>query len=178
MKSVLMSISPYWYYLIGENIKTIEVRKTIPRANDWNGIVECYMTKDMKSFSRIPKEFQAKYAPHMGKVGMRFVCDAVEGFHYGFQEPAGANSVYDCYIGYPVDLYDTDDTCLTRQEIDDYGKKAFLYCWHISDLKIYDKPRELSEFTYWIGFVSDYTTDNHGHLKRPPQSWSYVEELL
>lgn len=37
------------------------------------------------------------------------------------------------------------------------------------------KPIELREFTYWLGFVSDYTTDNHGRLKRPPQSWMYVE---
>ena len=39
------------------------------------------------------------------------------------------------------------------------------YGWHIADLKIYDKPRELSEF--W----------GRKKLTRPPQSWQYVEEL-
>ncbi len=34
--------------------------------------------------------------------------------------------------------------------------------WHISNLKIYDKPKELSEFG----------------LKRPPQSWQYIEVLI
>ena len=39
--------------------------------------------------------------------------------------------------------------------------KYTFYGWHISDLKIYDTPKELSDFG----------------LKRPPQSWCYVEEL-
>ena len=53
-------------------------------------------------------------------------------------------------------------TCLTQDEMFDYiGADNYGYGWHISDLKIYDKPKELSEFG----------------LTRPPQSWQYVEEL-
>ena len=69
-----MSFSPYYYYLIGEGIKKIEVRKTVARDPDWNGIVECYMTKDKRSFNRIPKEIQEKYRAHMGLRALLF-CD-------------------------------------------------------------------------------------------------------
>ena len=56
-----------------------------------------------------------------------------------------------------------------RKEIDDYlnGEKG--YGWHISDLVIYDKPKELSEFFTPMGKRPSYM------LERPPQSWCYVE---
>ena len=68
--------------------------------------------------------------------------------------------------------------CLAIDEIVDYAgsENREVVGWHISDLKIYDKPKELSEFSYWLGFISYGATDNHGHLKRPPQSWCYVED--
>lgn len=71
--------------------------------------------------------------------------------------------------------------------------------WHISDLKIYDKPKKLNEFRkpldrVWGSYCNDYcdrgcisfgSTDyscndywNWGKgLARPPQGWYYVEEL-
>lgn len=182
MKSVLMSISPYWYYLIGEHIKTIEVRKTIPRANDWNGTVECYMTNDKNSFARIPKEFQEKYAPHMGKVGMKFVCDDVFACKYDYSD------------GVDID----DDSLLfarlERDEINIYAKGKTIYCWSISDIKIYGRPKELEEFFRPCPFPNgdnysgdcmrcDFLADNdYGGvctyvITRPPQSWCYVEEV-
>lgn len=59
---------------------------------------------------------------------------------------------------------------LDNWELHDYGKGKTLYGWHISDLKIYDKPRELSEFGK-VGFGHEVP------LKRPPQSWMYIEDL-
>ena len=41
--------------------------------------------------------------------------------------------------------------------------------WAISELKTYDKPKELSEF-------SKYGFEEPVPLKRPPQSWMYVED--
>ena len=56
----------------------------------------------------------------------------------------------------------------------DYGTSF----WHISDLVIYDKSREINEFVS----ASTLNTNCFGrHLKRldrPPQSWCYVETLL
>ena len=202
MKSVLISIHPQWCELIADGKKTVEVRKTRPKIET---PFKCYIYQTRKpvevTFSgtgRHISEYDRTYwyNERSGKVIGEFVCDTVEGFHYGVQEPVGANSIFDCYIGYPVDLYDKDDTCLTRQEIDDYGNKAFLYGWHISDLLIYDQPRELSEFKIFCKSYDDgdkcddckYFIDGRGYeydesdcgcngtkpLERPPQSWCYV----
>lgn len=66
-------------------------------------------------------------------------------------------------------------TGLTDREIMDYignGKNGF--GWHISDLVIYDMPKELSEFT---GLRKTKFGLEPVSLLRPPQSWCYVEEL-
>lgn len=78
MRKVLASLKPYYYYLVGEGIKKIEVRKGMPKASDWDNEVLFYMSKDEKSFAKIPKEFQEKYRKHFGKVGMQFICDKVD----------------------------------------------------------------------------------------------------
>lgn len=63
------------------------------------------------------------------------------------------------------------------------------YAWRIDDLKVYDNPKELNEFRYsncelckHIKF-DPYNTDNEccraeckNLLKKPPQSWCYVED--
>ena len=46
------------------------------------------------------------------------------------------------------------------------------YGWHITDLRIYDAPRELSEFT---GLRNTRFGAAPYDIKRPPQSWCYVE---
>ena len=64
--------------------------------------------------------------------------------------------------------------CLTLDELKKYGGNNPLYGWHISALQIYGKPRELSEFhkpTMPTGLR--YEDDA---IKRPPESWCYVEE--
>ena len=63
-------------------------------------------------------------------------------------------------------------SCLSRKELDEYEHSAEpkensiylvgLYCWHITDLKIYAQPEDL--------FITQ-------GLKRAPQSWRYVEEV-
>ena len=75
-------------------------------------------------------------------------------------------------------------SCLSQDKIYTYLRGRDGYAWHIDDLITYDKPKELSEFS-----VYDKTYDNVGAfgwvfpeeqkytpLKRPPQSWCYVEE--
>ena len=89
-------------------------------------------------------------------------------------------------------------SCITIEELRKYvgcGIATF-YGWHISNLVIYDKPKELSEFyaeckmncehcEMWGSvrvnaeeFDMDCKSDwfNHKPLKRPPQSWCYVTE--
>lgn len=199
-KSLLMSLSLYWYYLIGEGKKTIEGRKTIPQDPDWNRQIECYMTKDKKSFARIPKELQEKYRAHMGKVGMRFRCDKADAykFHSGLTMFGGE-------LGLPIGTYDSylifeDDykaMCLSYKEVKNYGRGNMLYGLHISNLKVYDKPNELGEFmrcqckylnenpTLFCDCYCEYFDrrcyEKGGAfipLTRPPQSWMYIEEMI
>ena len=69
-----------------------------------------------------------------GKVIGEFVCDSIR--------KGGADNFIQAYYH-----NNPDETCLTDQELVLYatiGKS--LYFWHISDLKIYDKPKELGEF--------------------------------
>lgn len=159
MRKVLASLKPYYYYLVGEGIKEIEVRKDMPKASDWNKEVLFYMSKDVKSFAKIPKDLQEKYRKHFGKVGLKFICDKIEKFVVG---SLACDDV-------------EQKACISYREICDYfyGKNydntvRIGYGWHISNLKIYDKPKELSEF-------SKYGFGEPVPLKRPPQSWMYVE---
>ena len=86
----------------------------------------------------------------------------------------------------------TKDTCLTDEEIKRYANGKKLYYWHISDLVVYDKPKELGEFYTVVedadcGMCRYYDTPydrepcnqcqgGRKYLERPPQSWCYVEE--
>ena len=81
------------------------------------------------------------------------------------------------------------ESCLTEQEICDYIGEKDGYGWHVSDLKIYDKPKELSEFTKYMDCKNYYDCcachnwdrlnlkciAMNNEVKRPPQSWCYVE---
>ena len=175
MKSVLASLKPYYYYLVGEGIKEIEVRKNMPKASDWNKEVLFYMSKDVKSFAKIPKEFQGKYRKHFGKVGMQIVCDEVYEWKYDYCD------------GVDIDDDLILDTCLDREDINIYAKGKTLYGWHISDLKIYDKPKPIMQFykpcpIEWKNCpVCEFYSTNTGccmnNVDRPPQSYMYVEEL-
>lgn len=227
MKSVLMSFSPYWYYLIGEGIKTEEVRKAIMADYGWDSVIKCYMTKDKKSFNRIPKEFQEKYRMHIGKVGMQFVCDRIEEYSCEFWDDTPDYMSKDHPMERIQKLYFQDDedldwkdylyiignevenpddcelcrqTCLKYNEIRNYigmGDKTF-FTLHISDLKIYDKQKELKEF-YLSNFKGKCEYQERGYnldfctafengmrfckqlhcdkkrVKTAPQSWLYVE---
>lgn len=59
--------------------------------------------------------------------------------------------------------------CVPLEFLEAYSKGRPLYAHFITDPKRYDNPKELSEFSK-CGF-------DHLVLKRPPQSWCYVEEV-
>ena len=65
--------------------------------------------------------------------------------------------------------------CMTMAEARKYGQGKPLYAWRISDLVIYDKPKELSEFHKPI-MPTGLRYENDA-IARPPQSWCYVEEV-
>ena len=160
-----------------------------------------------------------------GKVIGEFVCDKVEEFYcasvpYQKENNLGYgkfvdNGVYkvdgwhegvvfernDEFIDSMLNNNDLREMCLSAQELFDcIGIGKHLYGWHISDLKIYDKPKKLGEFRkpldrVWGSYCNDYcdqgcisfgSTDYSCNdywkwekgLTRPPQSWMYVEEKI
>lgn len=198
MKSVLIAIQPYWVFLIiaktmGWKIdqeKTVEVRKNFPKDLNWNRKSIIYCSKNKKSFNRIPKEYQPLMEKFLGRIIGEFVCDTIHEFTKAFfdeQEPQDTEE-----IGFWLDQFE-----LSYNELSSYvGTKDF-YGWHISNLVIYDKPKELREFepvckynmdcecVYWDECKHKAITTDWGYvanmcnkkITRPPQSWCYVEEL-
>lgn len=64
--------------------------------------------------------------------------------------------------------------CLSEETAEKYLKGRGGYGWHISNLKIYDRPQPLSNFTRLRATKFGYEPVD---IERPPQSWFYVEEL-
>lgn len=183
MKSVLISIQPYWVFLIiaktmGWNIskeKTVEVRKNFPKDENWNKIAKTYCSKDKKSLAKIPKEYQPLMKRFLGKVIGEFVCDRV--YNIPFVIPFDSDDVW-----HPMFFGFNSMACLADYEIDNYLGKTDGYGWHISDLVIYDKPKWLSEFSNGSSRLEFSNTEDGfplkwSGMKRPPQSWCYVEEV-
>ena len=178
MKSVLISIQPKWCELIASGKKMVEARKTKPKL-ETPFKVYIYETQGRTETPFVDEDGHEIFKGR-GQVIGEFVCNAIE-------------EVYQCNSGW-VQSY----ACLSRDEFFDYlgiprrthleyDKKA--YGWLISDLVIYDKPKELREFKPYnrteddckfsnLGYAIPKCEDCHEcYVKRPPQSWCYVEEL-
>ena len=97
-----------------------------------------------------------------GKVIGEFVCDEIISID-------GAGRI-------PSDI--ARPTCLEPAELHQYLGAAVGYGWHISNLKIYDHPRELLEFNAVPNEAQEALGVKPKPITRPPQSWRYVEEEL
>ena len=190
MKTVLISIKPYWLFLIivktmgwkTDKEKTVEVRKSYPKNKDWNKTVILYCTKDKTSFNQIPKEYQPMMENLLGKVIGEFVCDKIIDIDYGIEEGVFFDGKHQ--RGFETNGIGNNPTCLSFIDLENYLTNNEGYGWHISDLVIYDKPRELSQFqkctvktTLKDGFIYRTPEKELFTMKRPPQSWCYVEKL-
>lgn len=180
MKAVLISVQPKWCELIASGKKTIEVRKTRPKINTpFKGYIYCTNNgeilierKDLKD-SRWPGSI---YERVKGKVIGEFVCDRI--------------TEIVCWDDTKETNIDETLTCLTYEEIEKYGNGKLLYGWHISELKIYDKPKNIKEFLKPCPYgelpcsncpscerdENDNLIQCFNTVSRPPQSWCYVEE--
>lgn len=169
MKAVLISIQPKWCELIASGKKTVEVRKTKPkRETPFKVYIYCTKGKHEALWrygcsyyydTQFPNERPNKAN---GKVIGEFICDELTG---GF------------WIS-PFTDYLQRQSCLSYDEVCDYANGKPIFAWHISNLVIYDKPKELSEFrSYNVRAYLDngYPMPTH-EITRPPQSWCYVEK--
>lgn len=208
MKSVLISIRPKWVEKIASGKKTIEVRKTAPKKVPFKAYIYCtkdkpylYRIDDDNNFeltnSLLPKtyEYVKDYNEQNGKVIGEFICDEV--YKWEYKNRLEILERFPIWrASYMLFVDDLKKTCLTYDELEEYGKGKTLYGWHISDLKIYDKPKELSEFKtppcekpdcggckyrVVINTPETYEIDcfavNGREITRPPQSYMFVEEV-
>ena len=196
MKSVLISIQPKWVEKICHEIgkengkpiyeKVVEVRKTRPKIETpfkcyiyatWNGSKkEILVKQDGRLFCEDWRKASGLQRAS-GKVIGEFVCDSI------IDIPFKKHFLY-----YGKKMFHSNncckEACLSYIELEDYLGNKDGYGWHISDLKIYDKPKELREF-----WTIKCTNKRNGcqdckvkpscikTITRPPQSWCYVESL-
>lgn len=187
MKTIIQSYTPQECERIINGRQTIKVCKTAPKDTPFKVYIYCTktsMTKypSMYSYLHINSgQAVKKYGKieTWGKIG-----DVVVNAH----RPDSKYISYGCggnvigeYVCKKVDvaevrgkllgLYnsrfvDASDFSLIvkryldNSELSNYGRGKSISCLHISNVKIYDKPKELSEF----------------NLTLPPHGWQYVEE--
>ena len=169
MKSVMLSIRPKWCEKIASGEKTIEVRKSAPSEVPF----KCYIYMSQGDLKDLGSYSEWIYKNRMKVIG-EFICNEVEEFHEWELSPQGKFADFERER---LEKFLTD-ACLSEEEVVRYRENLPyykpLYGWHISDLKIYDKPKKLSEF---ISSKPKNKFRAHGdNLTRPPQSWIYVEE--
>lgn len=175
MKSVLISIRPKWVEKIASGQKTIEVRKSAPKEVPFKAYIYCTYGN--------PKENYA--LSKQGKVIGEFICDKV----YPIKNRGSSFSVADEEQSVTNEI--ARQSCLYYDDMVSYFGNKDGYGWHISDLKIYDKPKKLSEFGQKCDNANEIRCrdcllfeewDNCCSimckpLTRPPQSWQYIEDL-
>lgn len=93
-----------------------------------------------------------------GKIIGEFLCDQI---------------IEDRTYGHNEEFYRA--ACMSAYDAAAYAMQSPMYGWHISDLRVYDHPRDLWEFT---GLRETKYGLAPGPITRPPQSWRYVEEEL
>lgn len=231
MKAIMISIKPEFVEKILNGEKTIEIRKTMSKCK-LPCKVYIYCTKG-KYEQYTPPLSDTNYEHAFGyvmngKVVAEFTLKQVEKINCCAVPYMKSNNLgYGHFIDDGVyQLKDKDGIVFERNDnsietmlknkdfekmklspldvykyISGYG---VFYAWHIDELKIYDKPKELSEFrkdldcddypcnknrdckyNYYdtsdgcwaCGIDFDGTNCIYKQIKRPPQSWCYVEEL-
>lgn len=182
MKAVLMSIHPKYCELIFNREKTIEVRRSCPKletpfevlvyatkrgrplvcGTPYVGVEERLTQTYGYSFADAERLFEGVYN---GKVIGSFVCDRIVDIKIN-------SCNYYTYWHEWDDECDIEDMCLSYEELEIYLGKSVGYGWHITEPKLFDKPKELSEFMLGNGWIA-----GRFPVKRAPQSWMYVEEM-
>lgn len=171
-KSVLISIRPRWASLILSGEKTLEIRRTCPRLSP---PFKCYIY-----CSKARRPWVRKDLPGIrqdGYILAEFMCDTITRLaHVGFTgipSPVKLMAMDKNGFAKPAGTFNIDPSCMMLSEIERYLDGRDGFAWHISQLKIYDAPEQLSRFTRLqdTGFGAAPMP-----FKRAPQDWCYVEE--
>ena len=186
-KAVLISMQPKWCELIASGKKTVEVRKTKPKLetpfkcyiyctkDKWQHLVQMpdksYRIYNGKEYGKYDKSLNFEGEAN-GKVLGEFVCSKITDLR-----DMGGNEFF-------------SKSCMTYEDWQNYTNYTnhIILAWHISNLVIYDKPKELSEFKKinrdcWYANLGLAKRDcpecknADCFFARPPQSWCYTEGI-
>ena len=172
MKAIMISIKPKWVAKILKGEKTIEIRKTMLKC-ELPIDVYIYCTKEFDN------KFLTKDSPIMcrGKVVAKFTFNKVEEW-----DNTGLASRSEIMHEELV-----KNACITFGELFTYVKDVEqYYAWHIDNLEIFDKPKELSEFDVgcptnkcckcrYSKFMCGEIACERPQLTKAPQNWCYCE---
>lgn len=231
MKSILKSLKPKVVANILNGDASILITKEKPKC-DLPIDVYIYCTKDKKDYLCKPNEWGMPYPKtyalggkccknYNGKVVAKFTLNKVEDVFYECGNNGISINGYKWFYTEELDLVQNFEkaSCLNENELFNYlqpkeaGGTPCGYAWHISNLKIFDRPKELWQFKtpknydryqkelnqaykddarirerLYEGLAEDNECANAVQLtelteylwgiKKAPQSWCYVEELL
>ena len=168
-KAVLISIRPRWCQKIVDGEKTIEVRKTRPKLKTpFKVYIYCtlprYPHEDFITTDYPEPQFYGG-----GKVIGEFTCDRI----YKLEARSPGGSYFVSGEDKPTTNRVARESCLGLADMHRYLQSKTGYGWHISELKIYDVPKELSKFT---GLRDTRFGAAPYEIKCPPRSWCYVED--
>ena len=204
MKSVIKSVSPRICEKVANGDCKILISKTAPKCEaPFRGYI--YATKMKKRFVRgistlcnkalylcdhklkvlegwdiMDANITDTVCRADGKVIGEFMCDKIERFSVGSLRSDDIEKLACLSYNEMINHF------YKPEELDGRTVKQG-YAWHISDLKIYDKPKELSEFYITCKEKSCQMCDAEREydvcafrrkkpITRAPQSWCYVEE--
>lgn len=157
MKAVLISINkPHTDNIFTHKKKKIEWRKKpLPLTTHY-----CYETKNKGGIGKVRGQFQVVQNIEFDPLNHRL---------------------------YSPDLI--KDGCVPIEDLIEYANGDVIYGNVLESIEEYDKPKELREFKPYnrteddckfsnLGYAIPKCEDCHEcYVKRPPQSWCYVEEL-
>lgn len=209
MKSVMKSVSPRICEEVASGNCTLLVSKTAPKCDaPFKGYIYCTKAKSQWRYSDYEGAYENSkceivYAQQ--HVIGEFICDKIIEWQYDKRHQYYNDYPDDCTSYFPYLMCHSEAAGLKCSEIEKYGKGKTLYGWHISDLKIYDKPKKLSDFlkpcpdpyhycrackygiitipsdeeeyALYHGGHYDYCEEHCGNiLRKPPKGWQYVSE--
>lgn len=184
-KAVLISIRPEWVGKIITGEKTVEIRKTRPKMETpFRCYIYCTNSRPYVAWGDVAN----------GRVAGEFVCDRINRLtHIGYSGSREPPMLAACKSENILEIdpnFNFAASCLSTADLEEYLNGGDGDAWHISDLEIYDTPKELTELRTWkkckscskSGYEStacayDENCMVPAAITKAPQSWCYVEVL-
>lgn len=172
MKSILISIRKEHNKNIFDGTKRFEGRKTLPAIIPLGNHIDNTSTYNPSKYDVICYVYEPKAGGGCGKVVGQFICDFAQTFHSAIADMRMvANAL-----------------CVTEDFAKQYFNREIGYMLRVCVPQRYAKPKELSEFSHTQEYINkirmsvshwEYGIDDEvaRPLRKPPQSWCYVEEL-